>query len=120
MSQHRPVRATVVSAGSWGTPIAKILADPEVCTEVVLHARRSQASPAFRAEFLRTLEVLDDLRWWLNPSTGVVHTRLPCPTCGWAEKRAERTRLVRLDGDGAVFSAICHDHGPYELCIDPM
>ncbi|MGY3681960.1 ASCH domain-containing protein [Streptomyces sp. TE33382] len=79
-----------------------------------------KASPAFRAEFLRTLEVLDDLRWWLNPSTGVVHTRLPCPTCGWAEKRAERTRLVRLDGDGAVFSAICHDHGPYELCIDPM
>ncbi|WP_406162330.1 MULTISPECIES: hypothetical protein [unclassified Streptomyces] len=41
MSQHRPVRAAVVSAGSWGTPIAKILADPEVCTEVVLHARRS-------------------------------------------------------------------------------
>jgi ASC-1-like (ASCH) protein len=79
-----------------------------------------QATPGFRAEFLRTLEVLDDLRWWLNPSTGVVHTRLPCPACGWAEKRAERTRLVRLDDDGAVFTAVCHDHGGYELCIDPV
>lgn len=79
-----------------------------------------QAGPAFRAEFLRTLEVLDDLRWWLNPSTGVVHTRLPCPLCGWAEKRAERTRLARLDDDGAVFTAVCHDHGDYELCIDPV
>lgn len=79
-----------------------------------------QAGPAFCAEFLRTLEVLDDLKWWLNPSTGVVHTRLPCPECGWAEKRAERTRLVRLDDDGALFSAVCHDHGDYELCIDPV
>ncbi len=64
--------------------------------------------------------MLDDLRWWLNPSTGVVHTRLPCPVCGWAEKRAERTRLQRLDGAGAVFTAVCHDHGDYELCIDPV
>ena len=79
-----------------------------------------QATPAFRAEFLRTLEALEDLKWWLSPSTGVVHTRLPCPECGWAEKRAERTRLVRLDGDGAVFTAVCHDHGDYELCIDPV
>jgi ASC-1-like (ASCH) protein len=79
-----------------------------------------QAGSAFRAEFLRTLEVLDELRWWLNPSTGVVHTRLPCPECGWAEKRAERTRLARLDDAGAVFTAVCHDHGDYELCVDPV
>ena len=79
-----------------------------------------QAGSAFRAEFLRTLEALDDLKWWLNPSTGVVHTRLPCPACGWAEKRAERTRLARLDDAGAVFTAVCHDHGDYELWIDPV
>lgn len=91
--------------------------DVEYATETYTD---QQSSPAFRAEFLRTLEVLDDLRWWLNPSTGVVHTRLPCPACGWAEKRAERTRLVRLDDAGAVFTAVCHDHGDYELCIDPV
>lgn len=91
--------------------------DVEYATETYTD---QQASPAFRAEFLRTLEVLDDLRWWLNPSTGVVHTRLPCPACGWAEKRAERTRLARLDDAGAIFTAVCHDHGDYELCIDPV
>ncbi len=78
-----------------------------------------QAGPAFRAEFLRTLEAEEDLRWWLSPSTGVVHTRIPCPMCGWAEKRAERTRLVRLDGEGALYTAVCQNHGAYDTYIDP-
>lgn len=79
-----------------------------------------QSTAAYRSEFLRSLEDFDALRWWLAPSTGVVHTRLPCPTCGWAEKRAEQTRLVNLDGDGATFAAVCYEHGEYELCIDPI
>jgi ASC-1-like (ASCH) protein len=37
----------------------------------------------------------------------------------WAEKRADRTKLVRLDEDGATFTAVCFDHGPYEAHIDP-
>lgn len=78
-----------------------------------------QATPGFRAEFLRTLERLEDIRWWMAPSHGVVHTRLPCPKCGWAEKRADRTKLAHLDEDGAVFTAVCLDHGDYEVHIDP-
>ena len=77
-----------------------------------------QATPGFRAEFLRTLERLEDIRWWMAPSHGV-HIRIPCPECGWAEKRADRTRLVRLDEDGATFTAVCLDHGSYETHIDP-
>ncbi|HEV2780469.1 MAG TPA: ASCH domain-containing protein [Actinophytocola sp.] len=78
-----------------------------------------QATPAFRAEFLRTLERLEDIRWWLAPSHGVVHIRIPCPECGWAEKRADRTKLAHLDEDGATFTAVCFDHGPYEAHTDP-
>ena len=78
-----------------------------------------QASPGFRAEFLRTLERLEDIRWWMAPSHGVIHIRLPCPHCGWAEKRADRTKLAHLDEDGATFTAVCLDHGPYEAHIDP-
>lgn len=78
-----------------------------------------QASPGFRAEFLRTLERIEDIRWWMAPSHGVVHIRVPCPECGWAEKRADRTKLVRLDEDGATFTAVCLDHGDYEVHIDP-
>jgi ASC-1-like (ASCH) protein len=78
-----------------------------------------QATPAFRAEFLRSLEKLDAIRWWMAPSHGVMHTRLPCPACGWAEKRGDRTKLAHLDEDGAVFTAVCFDHGGYEVHIDP-
>ena len=78
-----------------------------------------QATPAFRAEFLRTLERIEDIRWWLAPSHGTVHIRIPCPDCGWAEKRADRTKLARLDEDGATFTAVCLDHGRYEAHIDP-
>lgn len=78
-----------------------------------------QATPGFRAEFLRTLERLEDIRWWMAPSHGVVHVRMPCPHCGWAEKRADRTKLAHLDEDGATFTAVCFDHGAYEVHVDP-
>jgi ASC-1-like (ASCH) protein len=78
-----------------------------------------QATPAFRAEFLRSLERLDEIRWWLAPSHGTVHVRIPCPQCGWAQKRADRTKLARLDEDGATFTAVCFDHGAYEAHVDP-
>jgi len=78
-----------------------------------------QATPGFRAEFLRTLKHLEAIRWWLAPSHGVVHVRVPCPECGWAEKRADRTKLAHLDEDGAVFTAVCLDHGGYEVHVDP-
>jgi ASC-1-like (ASCH) protein len=78
-----------------------------------------QATPGFRAEFLRTLDRLEDIRWWMAPSHGVIHVRVPCPDCGWAEKRGDRTKLAHLDEDGATFTAVCFDHGPYEAHIDP-
>lgn len=76
-----------------------------------------QADPAFRHEFLATLGHLDRIRWSLAPSHGEVHLRLPCPGCGWAEKRAERTRLLRTGSGGADFAAVCTDHGAYEVAV---
>jgi ASC-1-like (ASCH) protein len=76
-----------------------------------------QADPAFRHEFLATLGRLDQIRWPLAPSHGQVHLRLPCPQCGWAEKRAERTRLLRTGSGGAAFAAVCTDHGDYEIAV---
>lgn len=79
-----------------------------------------QTSPEFRAEFLRTLEYLDEIRFWLAPASGTAHIRLPCPVCGWAEKYADRTRLLELDDSGALFEAMCHEHGRYEADITPL
>ncbi|MDX2820588.1 NAD(P)-dependent glycerol-3-phosphate dehydrogenase [Streptomyces ipomoeae] len=44
MSQHPAARAAVFSAGSWGTAVAKILADAG--TSVIVHARRSEIADA--------------------------------------------------------------------------
>ncbi|WP_308268766.1 ASCH domain-containing protein [Yinghuangia soli] len=76
-----------------------------------------QATPAFRHEFLATLGRLDQIRWPLAPSHGQVHMRLPCPACGWAEKRAERTRLAAAGSGGAAFTAVCTDHGDYRVDV---
>lgn len=79
-----------------------------------------QQTPAFRAEFIRTLEHLDDIGRWLSPNTGTAHIRLPCPRCGWAEKYAHETRLLELDDSGALFEARCFEHGRYETDVTPL
>ncbi|MFF1791891.1 ASCH domain-containing protein [Kitasatospora sp. NPDC058243] len=79
-----------------------------------------QAGPEFRAEFLRTLEFLDQIRFWLAPASGTAHIRLPCPVCGWAQKYADHTRLLELDDSGALFEAMCHEHGCYEADVTPL
>jgi len=78
-----------------------------------------QADPVFRYEFLATLGHLETIRWPLAPSHGQVHLRFPCPACGWAEKRAERTRLLTAGSGGADFAAVCTDHGDYKVTITP-
>lgn len=48
-----------------------------------------------------------------------LHLRFPCPPCGWAERRAERTRLVTAGSGGADFAAVCTDHDDYKVTITP-
>lgn len=47
MTQHRSARAAVFSAGSWGTAVAKIMADAG--TDVIVHARRSEIADAINS-----------------------------------------------------------------------
>ncbi|MYS86466.1 NAD(P)H-dependent glycerol-3-phosphate dehydrogenase [Embleya scabrispora] len=44
MNRHHPARAAVLSAGSWGTAVGKIMADAG--TDVVVHARRDEIADA--------------------------------------------------------------------------
>ncbi|MFE3760459.1 NAD(P)H-dependent glycerol-3-phosphate dehydrogenase [Streptomyces sp. NPDC059104] len=48
MTQHRSLRAAVLSAGSWGTAVAKIMADAG--TDVIVHARRGEIADAINTE----------------------------------------------------------------------
>ncbi|MDQ0578109.1 NAD(P)H-dependent glycerol-3-phosphate dehydrogenase [Streptomyces rishiriensis] len=47
MSRHRSARAAVLSAGSWGTAVAKVLADAG--TDVIVHARRTEITDGINA-----------------------------------------------------------------------
>ncbi|MFE9483913.1 hypothetical protein ACFYNM_35650 [Streptomyces spororaveus] len=80
-----------------------------------------QPTETYRRTWLRILPRLDAVRWWLAPSTGVPHIRVPClePGCGWAEKHAERTRVVIEGKDCAQVYAHCLHHGPYSGIITP-
>ncbi len=81
---------------------------------------RQQADQHFRETWLRVHRRIDAARWWLDPAHGTPHVRVPCPTsgCGWAEKYAERTRIL-LGDEHAVVHAVCLRHGPYEVVVTP-
>jgi hypothetical protein len=80
-----------------------------------------QASEHFRRTWLRLLPRMDGARWWLAPSSGVPHVRVPCPepACGWAEKYAERTHVDHVSAEHARVRAVCLHHGAYEVTITP-
>ncbi|MEV2194378.1 hypothetical protein AB0I02_25825 [Streptomyces phaeochromogenes] len=82
---------------------------------------QQQAGQHFRRTWLRLLPRLDAARWWLAPSTGTPHLRVPCPRpgCGWAEKHTERTRVHLTDRETAQLAAVCLHHGPYQATITP-
>ncbi|MGW5214215.1 hypothetical protein ACWEQO_24170 [Streptomyces sp. NPDC004051] len=82
---------------------------------------QQQAGQHFRRTWLRILPHLDAARWWLAPSTGTPHLRVPCPRpgCGWAEKHAERTHVRLTDCETAQVAAVCLHHGAYRATITP-
>ncbi len=82
---------------------------------------RQQATEHFRQTWLRVLPRMEAARWWLAPSTGIPHVRVPCPEpdCGWAEKYAERTSVHIMSAGRARVTAVCLHHGPYEVVIGP-
>ena len=82
---------------------------------------QQQAGEHFRRTWLRLLPRLDAARWWLAPSTGNPHLRIPCPHngCGWAEKYAKHTRVHLAGREAAQVAAVCLHHGPYQATITP-
>lgn len=129
-SGHRYQRAYAHAVGAAGIaeqidmlylPLFTALSDRLKVPFSVETYTQQQATQHFRRTWLRVLPRLDVARWYLSPSSGVPHVRVPCPRpgCGWAEKHAERTR-VRHDGSGrATVSAVCLHHGEYEVVIEP-
>jgi hypothetical protein len=101
-------------------PLFKVLSERLSVPYSVEMYSRQQAGELFRRTWLRAHRRIDAARWWLDPAHGSPHVRVPCPQpgCGWAEKYAERTRVL-LGDDYAVVRAVCLHHGEYEVVIAP-
>lgn len=76
-----------------------------------------QYSSEYRMEFIKSLSNIEKIRWCLSPTSGIFHVRLPCPECKFAEKRAERTKLLGYSKTKAEFESYCFDHGPYNSIL---
>lgn len=73
-----------------------------------------QARADFREEFVRSLHNLDKIRWYISPSSGKAHIRIPCPHCHYAEKHAELTAIKDLRPASATLRSHCFEHGDYD------
>ena len=77
-----------------------------------------QASPAFRKQFLRTLQKRDLIRWCVAPSNGRLRIRIPNPDDEYyAQKRAEDVTLVSATEREAIFKCKTRKCEEYEVYI---
>ncbi|WP_406737932.1 hypothetical protein OG365_13545 [Streptomyces sp. NBC_00853] len=127
---HRYQRAYAQAIGEQGVgaqvdelyrPLFEALSEATGVAYRVETYSDQQRGEDYRRTWLRLLSRIDACRWWLAPSTGVPHVRVPCleTDCGWAEKYAERTRVVIEGRDYARVHAHCLHHGPYSEIIAP-
>lgn len=72
-----------------------------------------QASAKFRSEFISVMRQLPAIAPVLAPSDGNLHLRVPCPACGWSQKRSERTEVSWRSDAAAEIRAFCPEHGAY-------
>ncbi|MGP3923591.1 hypothetical protein [Streptomyces sp. 8N616] len=114
-------QAIVEQVDSLYRPLFTALSDRLRVPYTVETYSQQQAREHFRRTWLRVLQRIEGARWWLAPSTGVPHVRVPCPQpgCGWAEKDAERTRSYHVGVERAEVRAVCLHHGEYEVAIEP-
>jgi ASC-1-like (ASCH) protein len=80
---------------------------------------QQQAQKDFRQEFINSLHKIEDIRWFISPSSGKTHIRIPCPDCSYAEKYSEKTLLEDLTKNSATFKSYCYEHGDYTSIITP-
>jgi hypothetical protein len=96
------------------------LLEPVRAAGISLHYRifsEHQRTVEFRRALLMTLGHSARLGACLNPRSGKLPIRFPCPRCGLVEVHSSQTRLIALSGGTAVFSAYCVEHGTYEVEI---
>jgi hypothetical protein len=95
-------------------PILEMAAAEAVPLKVRRHSEY-QASAGFRRALIWTLGHAAELGACLNPVSGRLPIRFPCPICGLVDVHAKHVEFRNVTHDAAEFSARCIDHGSFPV-----
>lgn len=94
------------------------LRDKEKIDYEVLFFYDYQKDPLVKKSVVKVLNNYDLLRYTLDPKTGEIRLRFPCPHCGLTEKHLWKTRIDELSTDSIKMSSYCPEHGKFSVNID--
>ena len=66
-----------------------------------------------KKSLIKVIENYNILKNTLDPKSGEIRLRFPCPKCGLTEKHLWKTQITGLTDDAINMSSYCPIHGEY-------
>lgn len=70
-----------------------------------------------KKSLIKVIENYDMLKDTLDPKSGEIRLRFPCPQCGLTEKHLWRTQINEITNEAICMSSYCPLHGVYSIKI---
>ena len=77
-----------------------------------------QKEPLVKKSLIKVLNNYELLKDTLDPKSGEIRLRFPCPICGLTEKHLWKTKIEQINEELVCMSSICPEHGKHSIRID--
>lgn len=77
-----------------------------------------QKDPLVKKSLIEVMNNQDLLRHTLNPKTGEIRLRFPCPDCGLTEKHLVNTKILKITTSEIKMQSSCPIHGTHNIEIN--
>jgi len=77
-----------------------------------------QKDPLVKKSLIKVINNSDLLKYTLDPESGEIRLRFPCPSCGFTEKHMWKTSIDSISERAVSMSSYCPFHGNYSITID--
>lgn len=71
-----------------------------------------------KKSLIKVMKNYDLLKYTLDPKTGEIRLRFPCPHCGLTEKHIWKTQVDEITNSSISLHSYCPIHGEYSIKID--
>lgn len=71
-----------------------------------------------KKSLIKVIKNYDLLRYTLDPKSGEIRLRFPCPQCGLTEKHIWKTKINEVTDETLYLTSYCPYHGDYSIKID--